>query len=271
MEGKQLLESSMQYDQSILDELPSEIREKCKIRNIGKKGVCTAEKEYEEDTLQAWDEKRTKKLQKNNLLSIDDIAAEAKKLKTNHDIQWQDRDARKMNEVTKTVATKAHFQKVKAGDQFYEEVLNVLPHIGKSLEQLKQGKKTAMMKKGGVVGDYLDLVKKIAKDPSQNSLTDDDLSEMSEDEIYKYFVHADKSIRLQEIQQNIDDHRKLLRNVFRVAAKEISPYYKKMLDQSSTQGNDLGSEGDADAQASSVANADADADADDNTSNDNNS
>ncbi len=265
MEGIQVFESLMQYDQSILEELPPEIQEKCKIRNIRKKGVCTAEKEYEEDLMQAWDEKRTKKLQRNNLLSIDDIAAEAKKLKTTHDIQWQDRDARKMNEVTKTVATKAHFQKVKAGEQFYEEVLNVLPHIGKSLAQLRQSKKTGLLKKGGGVGEYLDLVKKIAKDPAQNSLTDDDLTEKSEDEILKFFVHADKSIRLQEIQQNIDNHRKLLRSVFSVAAKEIAPYYKRKLNQSSTQDDDLDSEGDADAQASSGA------DADDNANNHNNS
>eukprot|EP00985_Skeletonema_marinoi_P034066 scaffold42939_cov168-Skeletonema_marinoi.AAC.1 len=82
-----------------------------------------------------------------------------------------------MNEVTKTVATKTHFNKVKAGDQFYDEVINVLPHIGKSLDELKKMNKTAMMKKGGVVGEHLDLIKKIAKDPSLNNLTNDDLSE----------------------------------------------------------------------------------------------
>ena len=265
MEGKQLLESSMQYDQSVLDELPPDIREKCKIRNIAKKGVCSAEKEYEEDTLQAWEEKRTKKLQRNNLLSIDAIAAEAKKLKTDHDAQWQDRDARKMNEVTKTVATKTHFKQVKRGKPFFEEVINVLPYIGMSLEELSQSNKTAIMKKDGVIGEYLDLVKKIAKDPSLNSLTDEDLSEKSEDEILKYFVHADKSIRLQEIQQKIEDHRKLLHSVFRVAAREISPYYKKLLDQSSTQGSDLGSGGDTDVQAATGT------DADDSIINDNNS
>ncbi len=140
-----------------------------------------------------------------------------------------------------------------------------LPYIGMSLEELSQSNKTAIMKKDGVIGEYLDLVKKIAKDPSLNSLTDEDLSEKSEDEILKYFVHADKSIRLQEIQQKIEDHRKLLHSVFRVAAKEISPYYKKLLDKSSTQGSDLGSGGDANVQAVTGT------DADDSIINDNNS
>mmetsp|Transcript_14959 Transcript_14959/g.22504 ORF Transcript_14959/g.22504 Transcript_14959/m.22504 type:complete len:97 (+) Transcript_14959:529-819(+) len=93
------------------------------------------------------------------------------------------------------------------------------------------------MKKGGVVGDHLVLVKKIAKDPSLNNLTNDDLSEKSEDEIIlKYFVLADKSSLLGDIQKKIDDHRKLFHSVFSVAAKQISQYYKKLLGKSSTHG-----------------------------------
>ena len=265
MEGEQLLNSSMKYSQSILEELPDELKDKCKIRNIANRGVRNAEKEYEEATNQAWEEKRTKKLQRTSLLTLDAITTEANKLKTNHDIQWQDREARKMNEVTKTVATKTHFNKVKAGDQFYDEVINVLPHIGKSLDELKKMNKTAMMKKGGVVGEHLDLIKKIAKDPSLNNLTNDDLSEKSEDEILKYFVLANNSSLLGDIQKKIDDHRKLLHSVFSVAAKQISPFYKKLLDKSSTHANDemWGSGEDTNTQTDT----DAGADADENTTN----
>mmetsp|Transcript_1254 Transcript_1254/g.2106 ORF Transcript_1254/g.2106 Transcript_1254/m.2106 type:complete len:134 (+) Transcript_1254:844-1245(+) len=133
------------------------------------------------------------------------------------------------------------------------------------------------MKKGGIVGNYLDRVKQIAKDPSLNDLTNEDLSEMSEDDILKYFVRADKSAKLQEIKQKIEDKRRLLNSLFSVTAKEIAPYYKKLLEKTSTRGNDeiWGGGDDADAQ-SDTDTADAgsdveDADADDDTNNDNNS
>eukprot|EP00986_Skeletonema_menzelii_P016679 scaffold15440_cov101-Skeletonema_menzelii.AAC.1 len=156
MEGQQLMNSFEIYNQNILEELPDDVKEKCKIRAIASKGVKTAEKEYKEASLEAYECKRTKKLLKNDIISINDITAEAIKMKTEHDKQWQDRDARKMNEVTKTVATKAHFKQVRAGDQFHEEVINVLPYIGITLRELKKKKKSAIMKKGGIVGNYLD-------------------------------------------------------------------------------------------------------------------
>lgn len=221
--------------------------------------------------------KRSKKLLRNDLITSNEITAEAIQKITEHDKQWQDRTARKMNEVTKTVATKTHFSKVRAGDTFYEEVINVLPHIGITLDKLKENNKTTIMKKGGVVGDYLDRVKKIAKDPSLNDLTDEDLSEMSEDDILKYFVHADKSTKLHEIEEQIENKRALINSLFRVAAKEISPHYKKLLEKTSTQGNDeiWGDGDDASAQPDTgTGNASAnieDTDTDDDTNDDNNS
>lgn len=111
-----------------------------------------------------WEGKGTKKLLKNDLISMSDITAEAIQMRTEHDKHWQCRDARKMNEVTKTV------QQVPAGNPFYEEVINILPHIRITLDKLRKNKKKTIMKKREFVGDYLDRVKKIAKDPSSNDL-----------------------------------------------------------------------------------------------------
>ena len=179
-----------------------------------------------------------------------------------------------MNEVTKTVATKSHFNQLPSGTELYNEIVEVLPHIGISLDDLKKIKtKKEIMKKGGVLGKYLDLVKKIAKEPSLNSLTNDDLSDKSEDEILKIFVRADKSSRLAAVQQKIDNERKLLRNVFEVAAKEISPYYIKLLGKSSTHGNDVMWANGEDASTDTGVDAGATTTgtvADENTNNDNN-
>ena len=130
-------------------------------------------------------------------------------------------------------------------------------------------------KSNKAVSKYLKRIKEIAKDPSSNDKTDDDLSEMSEDDILKYFVNASKSTKLNEVKKKIEDKRKLLKKLFSVAAKEISPYYKKKLENTSTQSNDEiwgGEEEDASAPPSNSdvdggANV-ADSDAEDGTDND---
>ena len=164
----------------------------------------------------------------------DDIQADADGMGTEHDIQWQDRAARKMNEVIKTVATKTHFRKV-GMDVLFEEVTNVLPYIELPEESMTEQE---LLKKGGILGNHLELIKKIAKNPSLNTITDDDLTEMSEDEILKFFVHASESKRLEEIQRGIDEKRKFLNDVFDVAAKSISPYFQDLLGKSTTCGDD---------------------------------
>ncbi len=275
MEGQQLCSSFEKYHQSILESLPVDVQEQCKICNIRDKGVTTSEKEYEESTRKAWQQKRTKKLLKNDLLSMNTITAEAIQKRTEHDKSWQDREARKMSEVTKAVATLKHFSSVTAKHgKFHEEVFNVLTHLGVPLDVLKKKRKTHLIKSDEVVSKYLKRVKQIAKDPSSNDLTDDDLSEMSEDDILKYFVNARRSTKLQEVTKKIEDKRKLLKDLFSVAAKEISPYYKEKLENTSTQSNDEiwgGEEEDASAPPSNTdvdGGADvADSDAEDSTDN----
>ena len=116
-----------------------------------------------------------------------------------------------------------------------KEVTNVLPYIELPEESMT---KQELLKKGGILGNHLELIKKIAKNPSLNTITDDDLTEMSEDEILKFFVHASESKRLEEIQKGIDEKRKLLNDVFDFAAKSISPYFQDLLGKSTTCGDD---------------------------------
>ncbi len=66
--------------------------------------------------------------------------------------------------------------------------------------------------------------------PSDNPTS----NKSSEDETPKVFPVANESTRLEDFQEKIGN----LNNVFDVAAKEISPYYSKLLGKSTSLGND---------------------------------
>ena len=62
----------------------------------------------------------------------------------------------------------------------------------------KEMKKPEISGPGGLLKKHLDLIKKIAQGKVVNSLDETDTSNMTEDEVMRLFVHADKSKNLEK-------------------------------------------------------------------------
>ena len=72
------------------------------------------------------------------------------------------------------------------------------------------------------------MIVKISKGKAENTLTDDDVSNMSSHEILQLFVHANKSLKLAEMKKAIEEKCALVRNVFNLAGTTISRRYEKL-------------------------------------------
>jgi hypothetical protein len=86
------------------------------------------------------------------------------------------------------------------------------------------------MSKDGILGKHLALVKRIATGKEEN-VYDVDLTNKSEDEILQVFVRADKSTKLQEMQNQVADKWKKMEDIYNLSAAEIAPKYHKLMYQ----------------------------------------
>ena len=122
----------------------------------------------------------------------------------------------------------------------------VLPFLGLTLAELKAMTKKEVMKPGGVLGNHLHLIKKIAKKKEGNTLDDEDLSDKSEDQIRAKFVLANKSIKLETIKRELADKWKKVQGIYQSAAgKNIKRRFaeKMKLPEDNSESWDNGEEG----------------------------
>ena len=132
-----------------------------------------------------------------------------------------------------------------ANDAFINEIVHVLPYIGAlftppitgeeaTVKVLKEDKKkyskTALLKKGGILGQYLDLIKLIAKGKAENTF-DVELDNMNENEILQVFVCAEKSAKIAQLQEDVANQWKIMEDIFHSAANTMSPRFEKLLTQ----------------------------------------
>ncbi len=223
-----------------MDELPLDDR---KIGTYAKKGTTSSEKKKKEAKKAAFIRKVAKKTQRRGkaaYLDHEKLVDAAAKAKTVHDTEWQNRDVRLFNEITEDMATMTHFDKCKmAGGLFIKEVIAVLPHIGVSLDDIQKAPyKTKANIKKLLLSPHIKLIKEIAKGDKPNTITDHDVSGMSKHERLKLFVHADKSLKRQEIEEQIENKRKLLKNLFGHVANSISKEYQDLIDAPQAQVDD---------------------------------
>jgi hypothetical protein len=240
MEGEQLKKLASKYHQGVLDELPPDDR---KIGTYAKKGTTSSEKKKKEAKKAAYNRKVAKKTQrkgKDAYLDHDKLVDAAAKAKTVHDTEWQNRDVRRFNEITEDMATMTHFDKCKMSDGlFIKEVIAVLPYIGVSLDEIQQPPyKTKANIKKLLLSPHIKLIKEIAKGDKPNTLTEHDISGMSKHERLKLFVRADRSLKRQEIEEQIDNKRRLLKNLFGHVANSISKEYQDLIDAPQAQVDD---------------------------------
>jgi hypothetical protein len=88
------------------------------------------------------------------------------------------------------------------------------------------------MGKDGVVGKYLDLVKKIAKGKEDNTFSGtEDLEGKSEDEIMQVFVVARNSRKLASIKEEVNNKWRCMKNIFALSTQTIKPRFEMRLNQ----------------------------------------
>ena len=120
-----------------------------------------------------------------------------------------------------------------AADAGYEKMMkNSLDDIQKPPYKTKTNIKKLLL------SPHIKLIKEIAKGNKPNTITDHDVSGMSKHERLKLFVHADKSLKRQEIEEQIENKRKLLKNLFGHVANSISKEYQDLIDAPQAQVDD---------------------------------
>jgi hypothetical protein len=206
MQGQQLLRNAAKYSPAMIESLPPEIEEQIKIGTINKEGHTFMEQKYQDELKLRWEARRTKKRAHHSFKPIDSdkLDQEAFTSRSAHDQAWDKGGDIKYATVVEKIATKSHFKTVKINEGFHEEILQVLPFIGQLLTPkivaddeatktaVKKLNKTVLMSKEGLVGQYLDMVKRIAKGKEVNTFDGVDLTDKTEDEILQEFVRGDR-------------------------------------------------------------------------------
>jgi hypothetical protein len=124
MQGEQLLRNAAKYSTELINNLPDDIKEQIKIRNINRQGHTLMEKKYEDELRTKWEERHARKQSHRTFNPIDStvIDEEAKAARSAHDISWHKRGDIKYASVVEKMATKNHFKSIKVTDGFYEKL-----------------------------------------------------------------------------------------------------------------------------------------------------
>ena len=119
--------------------------------------------------------------------------------------------------------TKSYWNNNFKADVFKVELFRVIPSF--ESDEAWNSVKTKIPKKTGKdhdLGKHLELIVKISKGEEENTLTDTDLSGMSEDEILMEFVKIDNSLTLASSDRAREEHKKRLQSVFEVVGTDLS-------------------------------------------------
>ena len=212
---------------------------KIKVRTIAEEGLTTVEREHAAATLKAYQDRRRNKLdnRRTKQINLDETQKTADDIMTNHDKYWGSREMREYAKIVEKVSTVTHFKSVPAGQEFHDEVRAVLPYIGdlprdpKKPDQLL-GKTKLTTGAGNFIGVHLATIRSIAKGKAGNDLNDTDLSNMTEDEIMREFVHADRSANLAKLKKEIQDQHARLEAIYKAATTAgIAPRFLKMMNE----------------------------------------
>ena len=241
MIGQQLVDSAGPYlpeHVESLCEIFPEARPEITVRNIMLTGTTTEEDEYAASVNTAYLARRQNKIANPRCKQLDlkETRAVAENRMTDHDRDWDRAGDREYAKVVEKVATGQHFKSIPAGQDFYDEVENVLPYLGdipmnpkKPSEMLG---KTALTDSGGFVNAHIKLIQDIARGKVDNSINDDDISDMTYNERLQLFVDASKSIHLEKIKQEIQERYARLEAIYKQAASGgIAARFLKMMER----------------------------------------
>ena len=160
-------------------------------------------------------------------LDMDEVRRRAKRMKTDHDINWHNRDYTLALQLHEEFLKKsAYWGKITGqlvGEQdksnLHKEIRLVLPHFycedvaNATASALKSAKSDDNIN----LGKHLKKIEAIVKLKEENTLSDDDgLEEMTELDRYKLFIKADQSPRAAMVKEQLESRRKRTKNVLKL-------------------------------------------------------
>ena len=160
-------------------------------------------------------------------LDMDEVRSRAKRMKTDHDINWHNRDYTLALQLHEEFLKKlAYWGKItgqlvgeRDKSKLHKEIRLVLPHFycedvaNASASALKSAKSDNNIN----LGKHLKKIEAIVKLKEKNTLSDDDgLEEMTELDRYKLFIKADESPHAAKIKKQLESRRKRTKNVLKL-------------------------------------------------------
>ena len=217
MLGRQLCEAA---NERMNEQIPESIRKATQIGVINK--ACASSKEKELLIKKQNDAQDKLARMRREKMSLDKMADLARETQTDHDKTWNLRDEWELIAQVETMLTKVRWSNVPAGD-FKTDLFRVFPAF--ECDATWQATKTKIMKKTGEeydLGQHIELIRKIAKGESENTIDDTDIEGMTEDEIKRHFVKAGESSTEAASESMAAENKKKLRSVFELFGTELA-------------------------------------------------
>jgi len=224
MLGKQLMELIELYSPDKIAALPDNIQRKIKIGRINKMDAKIQETELLRKKNERAEGVRARRDESRGEVDLEVFGQEARQQTTQHDKDFEmgagSRDH--TNFLKKKVLTKTYWRDISIvpTNIFKTDVFRVFPEfesdaawgVGKTkmLENSKSGEAYDL-------GKYMELIKKLSEDREgkvKNTINDKDLSDMSEADILREFIHIDDAVHRQNATVANDAKKTKLKNIF---------------------------------------------------------
>ena len=217
------------YSFEAMARLPAKVKQESHIRALNEKGVMRLEEDRNKRIVEHFEDIKKGKRRRNKMaeLDMDEVRSRAKRMKTDHDINWHNRDYTLALQLHEEFLKKsAYWGKITGqlvGEQdksnLHKEIRLVLPHFycedvaNATASALKSAKSDDNIN----LGKHLKKIEAIVKLKEKNTLSDDDgLEEMTELDRYKLFIKADQSPRAAMVKEQLESRRKRTKNVLKL-------------------------------------------------------
>jgi hypothetical protein len=164
MTGDQLLESGSKYEAAKIAELPTDLLDKAKVRNLLKRGSLFKNKKVSKMKAELSEQRKQRSSAKN--LTLEDLQEKSHELTVGKDKTWSSPSFtnRLRTEDLNKLSNPNFWYDLKVSAGFVDQLKSVLPHFWK--DNLR-GKTKTFLKP--LIKKHLDLVKKIAENKANNA------------------------------------------------------------------------------------------------------
>ena len=186
MEGEQIFKAAQTYSKEVINDLPEEVKGDIVIRSIAKKGMLEFDKESVEKKRIRQEDKQ--KSYKRKIHSVNEHQDNAKKMKVDNDETFVAKSTEQMKKerLIESSLGMTHWDKM-SKVKWVEVLPIVMPLFWKSSTMHNMLKKDLRP----LLQTYLNDVKEISSKKKRNSLTEDQLENLSYYEIVSKFINFD--------------------------------------------------------------------------------